>query len=130
MRVLVDSLCCGIHLYGAGRMLLEHLHRLAARGMDVHLVVSPDNRALFEVPGVTHHPFPYPLRKRALSLPAQLLWERTALPRLVRRLGADVFLRPNLSLFSPLPCPQAAFVLDMAEFHPQGSLQYGPKRAW
>lgn len=131
MNVLVDTLCCGNRVYGVGRVVLEHLRRLAGPaypGLRVFVVVSEDNRALFDVPGATQVLFPFRLRLRGLSLPLQLLWERFALPGIVRRLSIDVFLRPNLSLHQPLPCPQAVMIHDLAEFHPEGSLQYSPLR--
>lgn len=118
-------------MYGVSRVLLEHLRRLAGPAhpdVRIYLIVSKENRAQFEVKGVTPILFPFSLRRRGVSFPLQLLWERVALPRLVKRLSIDVFLRPNLAWFQPMPCPQAVFIHDLAEYHPRGGLQYSRLR--
>jgi glycosyltransferase involved in cell wall biosynthesis len=80
------------------------------------------------VPGTRQILFPFSLRRRGLSFPLQLLWERFALPRLVKTLSIDVFLRPNLAWYQLMPCPQAVIIHDLAEYHPQGGMQYSRLR--
>jgi glycosyltransferase involved in cell wall biosynthesis len=116
-------------MYGVSRVLWEHLSRLSRRpGWTIHLIVSESNREQFAIPGIRPIVFPYSTRRRGLSFPLQLAWERAVLPGLVRRLSIDAFFRPNLAWYQPLPCPQAVMIHDLAEFHPDGALQYSRLR--
>lgn len=133
MKVLVDTLSCGNQLYGVGQVLREHLRNLPqamGSGFQAFLIVSDDTRELYADidPGFERIRFPVQLKIRQLSLPAQLLWEKYALPAVVRKLGADVYWRPNLSFCQNLGCPQITTVHDLAEYHPQGSQQYSRVR--
>lgn len=129
MNLLVDTLCCGDRMYGVSRVLWEHLSRLSRLpGWTIHAIVSEGNRDQFAIPGVRPILFPFSARPRALSFPLQLAWERASLPGLVRRLSIDVFFRPNLAWYRPLPCPQAVMIHDLAEFHADGALQYSRGR--
>ncbi len=133
MKVLIDTLSCGNHVYGVGQVLREHLRNLPqAMGTNFHvfLIVSDDTRELYADmdPGFERIRFPLRLKFRQLSLPAQLIWEKYSLPAVVRKLGVDIYWRPNLSFCQNLGCPQINTIHDLAEYHPQGSLQYSHAR--
>jgi glycosyltransferase involved in cell wall biosynthesis len=57
---------------------------------------------------------------RAVSRPARLLWEQTALPMAAARLGLDVMLNPGFTTPLLCPCPQVTVFHDLQhKRHPE-----------
>lgn len=109
MRVVVDALAVrSTSLAVVVEQLLAGWQRLAEDD-DIHLAVGPD--ADLTVPAdVTVHSLQFNRRRGVSRLRAQTL----ALPRLCRRLGAQVLLGmlPTTAV-GPLPCPRAILVHDL-----------------
>ena len=61
-----------------------------------------------------------PLRVRATSRPARIVWEQTALPAAIRRLHLNVLLNPGFTAPLLCPCPQVTVFHDMQhKRHPE-----------
>lgn len=118
LRVLVDATAVPPDRGGVGRYVDALLPALAALGID--LVVAAQQRdaaGLGElVPAATVVPVPSAVERR----PLRLVWEQTALPALLRRLGADVLHSPHYTMPVVAGTPVVVTLHDATFFsHPE-----------
>ena len=101
---------------GSETYACETLRAIAAAepGLPLHLVANRENydflRHRFSAhPQVAVHL----LQVRASNRYARIIVEQTALPRLVKRIGADVLWSPGYTMPAAAPCAQVVSILDM-----------------
>lgn len=96
MRVLLDATAIPPDLGGVGRYIVELAPRLVGQGVDVVVVCQRAAREEFagRLEGATVFAAPAWAAHRAL----RLVWEQVGLPRLVRRLRADVLHSPHYTM--------------------------------
>jgi glycosyltransferase involved in cell wall biosynthesis len=93
VRVLLDASAIPAQHGGVGRYVAELADHLAGADADLHLAVQLRDRDLFA--GVLGADRVHPLPGWAAGRPARMLWEQVGLPRLARRLGAEVVHSPH-----------------------------------
>ncbi len=130
-RVLVDATAVPTDRGGVGRYVDSLLSALDTDGARTTVVCQPRDAALYGriAPGTEIVPAVEAVATRT----ARLTWEQTTLPRLVRRLGADVVHSPHYTM--PLTNPAASVVaLHDATFFTERQLHSPVKarffRAW
>lgn len=116
--MLVDATAVPTDRGGVGRYVDELLPALARAGTDLVVACQARDadhyRAL--LPGVPVHAAPAAVARR----PVRLLWEQTALPRLARRVGADVMHCPHYTMPLVAPVPVVVTLHDATFFtHPE-----------
>jgi glycosyltransferase involved in cell wall biosynthesis len=114
VRVLLDASAIPAQHGGVGRYVTELAHRLADTGTDLHVAVQARDADLFTArlgPRRVH-----PLPRWAARRPARLLWEQVGLPRLVRKVGAEVLHSPHYTLPLRSPVPVVVTVHDATFF--------------
>ncbi|MBV8981545.1 MAG: glycosyltransferase family 4 protein [Acidimicrobiia bacterium] len=112
VRVSLDATAIPARPVGAGRYVLELASAMSKRE-DVELVVVSrrGDGARWPSPVVERAPRPRPLR---------LLWEQTALPRVLRELHVDVHHAPHYTMPERSRVPAVVTVHDMTLFdHPE-----------
>lgn len=118
MRVLVDATAVPADRGGVGRYVDELLGALVDLDVDLAVVAQPrDVDALAAaLPGARIVAAPAALARR----PARLAWEQVGLPRLARRLGADVLHCPHYTLPLLARVPVVVTLHDATFFsHPE-----------
>jgi glycosyltransferase involved in cell wall biosynthesis len=101
-RVLLDATSLPPNLAGVGHYLVALVSELGRRDdVDLHVAVKDRDAAALSrrAAGVAFHP------QRLPSRPVRILWEQTGLPRLTKRVGAQVFHGPHYTLPLIVPVP-------------------------
>jgi glycosyltransferase involved in cell wall biosynthesis len=129
--VLVDATAVPPDRGGVGRYVDELLPELLAAGTDLVVVCQPRDEAHFArlLPGVPLHRAPAAVARR----PVRLLWEQVGLPRLARRVRADVLHCPHYTLPLATRVPVVVTLHDATFFtHPEvhGRVKRRFFRAW
>ncbi|MCU1527344.1 MAG: hypothetical protein JWP75_1107, partial [Frondihabitans sp.] len=119
LTAFVDATSIPANAGGVGRYLLNLVPALAARD-DVELVVSSQARDAEmwseRAPRARVEVVP----RWARTVPGRLLWEQVALPRLARRVHADVLLAPHYTMPIAHSMPVVVTLHDATFFsHPQ-----------
>lgn len=117
--VLLDATSIPADSGGVGRYLRELVPELARRG-DLVLHVACQRRDLpwltRDAPGAVLHPAPV----KTTSVARRLVWEQLALPRLARRVGADVIHSPHYTMPLVTRIPRVVTLHDATFFsHPE-----------
>jgi glycosyltransferase involved in cell wall biosynthesis len=130
--VLLDATSIPADSGGVGRYLRELVPELARRD-DVVLHVACQHRDVpwlaQDAPGAELHPVP----RSTTSVARRLLWEQTALPRLARRVRADVVHSPHYTMPLFVRAARVVTLHDATFFsHPElhGRLKGPFFRAW
>lgn len=130
--VLLDATSIPADSGGVGRYLRELVPELARRD-DVALHVACQRRDVpwlsHDAPGAVLHPVP----RSTTSVARRLLWEQTALPRLARRVRADVVHSPHYTMPLLVRAARVVTLHDATFFsHPElhGRLKGPFFRAW
>ncbi|HMP76462.1 MAG TPA: glycosyltransferase family 1 protein [Kiritimatiellia bacterium] len=101
---------------GSETYVCETLRALAGTepGVALHLVANRENYEFLRHRYSAHpHVVVHLLHVRAANRYARIIAEQTALPRLVKRLGADVLWSPGYTMPAVASCPQVVSILDM-----------------
>lgn len=114
MRVLLDATAVPPDRGGVGRYVDELVPALVRAGMDLAVVCQARDEEAYSrlAPSAPVVVGPPAIGRR----PARLAWEQTVLPRLVRRLRADVLHSPHYTMPVRSPVPVVVTVHDATFF--------------
>jgi glycosyltransferase involved in cell wall biosynthesis len=130
-RVLIDATAIPSERGGVGRYVDNIVAALDAAGAALSVVCQTRDAEVFAAlaPGSRV----VPVAEELGSRPARLAWEQTTLPRLAKRLDADVIHSPHYTMPLASPVPVAVTLHDATFFSDRG-LHLGVKgrffRAW
>lgn len=118
MRVLIDATAVPADRGGVGRYVDELVPELDRAGTDLVLVVQARDVAHYRAlaPGARVVAAPAPVARR----PVRLLWEQVALPRLARRVRADVVHSPHYTMPLAARTPVVVTLHDATFFSDPG----------
>ncbi len=130
-RVVIDATAVPADRGGVGRYVDSLAAALDADGAALSIVCQPRDAVLYST--IAPHSRIVPAAEAVTARTARLTWEQTTLPRLVRRLGAQVLHSPHYTM--PLAGPAASVVtLHDATFFTDPVLHHSIKarffRAW
>lgn len=130
-RVLVDATAVPPDRGGVGRYVDQLLPALAELGTDLVVVCQPRDEAFYRelLPGARVVAAPAAIGGR----PARLAWEQVGLPRVARRVGADVLHCPHYTMPLAAGLPVVTTLHDATFFtHPEvhQPVKRGFFRAW
>ncbi|MBO3101396.1 glycosyltransferase family 4 protein [Cellulomonas fengjieae] len=118
MKVVIDATAVPVDRGGVGRYVDALLPALVGAGVDLVVVCQPRDQELLTalVPAADVVAAPASTGRR----PARLVWEQVGLPRLVRRLGADLLLSPHYTMPVRAGVPVVVTLHDATFFsHPE-----------
>ena len=118
MRVLLDATAVPADRGGVGRYLDELIPALVRQGADLVVAVQPRDVAVVGelAAGAEVVEAPAPAGRRAV----RLAWEQAGLPRLARRVRADVLHSPHYTMPAASPVPVVVTLHDATFFsHPE-----------
>jgi glycosyltransferase involved in cell wall biosynthesis len=103
---------------GISRYTYRLIAGLAQRADDQRYTVFVNARDVSAAAGLSTERLRLVASRRPIDHPAQrVLWEQRVLPRLLRRLGVDVFHAPANVLPARLPCPSVVTIHDLSFIH-------------
>ena len=117
-HVLIDATAIPADRGGVGRYLVHLIPALARIGANATIACAPRDAALFRdtAPGSVVEPVSAAGRSRG----ARMLWEQRGLPRLARRIGADVIFSPHYTMPVRAGLPVVVTLHDATFFsHPE-----------
>ncbi|ACV80471.1 glycosyltransferase family 4 protein [Nakamurella multipartita] len=130
-HVLLDATAIPADRGGVGRYVDKLAGALDAAGSTLSVVCQHRDAATFAK--LATHSRIVPTAEQLDSRPARLAWEQTTLPRLARRLSADVLHSPHYTMPLAAPLPVVVTLHDATFFSDRG-LHLGVKgrffRAW
>ena len=130
-HVLLDATAIPADRGGVGRYVDKLAGALDAAGTDLSVVCQHRDAPTFAL--LAPHSRIVPTAEELDNRPARLAWEQTTLPRLARRLAADVIHSPHYTMPLASPVPVVVTLHD-ATFFSDRSLHLGVKgrffRAW
>lgn len=118
LRVLLDATAIPPDRGGVGRYVEELVPALAGLGVSVVVAAQERDAVRFAAlaPGADVVAAPAGIERR----PLRMVWEQTELPRLARRVGADVLHSPHYTSPRWCPVPSAITLHDATFFsHPE-----------
>lgn len=119
ITVLLDATSVPADAGGVGRYLRELVPVLARRD-DIDLHVACQRRDVAWLAAGAPQAVLHAVPERTTSVPLRLLWEQTALPRLARRIGADVLHSPHYTMPLLTRRPRVVTLHDATFFsHPE-----------